>query len=97
MVVTPSLVSREREASPLTAQTPASPLPLPMVLDMTVTSGPTPTIDQLIPISVDEATQSHQQVNYNSKLVYSLILFRITLHKKQKALRRVLRKMLSVR
>ena len=45
---------------PLSAQAPASPLPLPMVLDMTVTSGPMPTTDPLIPMSVDEP---HQKVN----------------------------------
>ena len=43
-----------------TAQAPTSPLPLPMVLDMTVTSGPMPTTDPLIPMSVDEP---HQKVN----------------------------------
>ena len=51
---------------PLSAQAPASPLPLPMVLDMTVTSGPLHPTDQLIPISVDTETeeiQSKQKVD----------------------------------
>ena len=42
---------------PLSVLAPASPLPLPMVLDMTVTSGPMPTTDPRIPMSVDEPRQ----------------------------------------
>ena len=54
---------------PLEGQVPASPLPLPMILDMTVTSGPIPGTGELLPISVDmeegpvAAPQSHHTVN----------------------------------
>ena len=57
---------------PLVSQAPASPLPLPMILDMTVTSGPIPGTGELLPISVDmeegplAAPQSHHAVNCNS-------------------------------
>ena len=49
----PPVVSSIPVLVSISPQAPVSPLPLPIVLDMTVTSGPMPITSQLVPISVD--------------------------------------------